>query len=300
MGNYAGTCFARLSLAAPVVIAGLAIATEAHAKPLANGGKLLLTRGVSSIEGSGGGGLATWALITGNETEDGIGASAFATYVPLQDYEFRAAGAAIGFYDRVEVSYARQQFDTGSTGTALGLGDGFTFEQDVISAKVRILGDAVYDQDRLMPQVAIGFQYKKNNRTDVIRAVGGKKDKGVDYFASATKVLLAQSLLLNGTLRYTQANQTGLLGFGGDRNDDYSMQAEFTAAYMFSKRLIAGVEYRSKPDNLGFAKENDAIDLFAAYAITRNLTATMAYVDLGDIATRRNQHGAYFSLQVGF
>lgn len=212
----------------------------------------------------------------------------------------RAAGAAVGFFDRVEVSYARQQFDTGSTGPVLGLRDGFTFEQDVISAKVRIAGSAVYDQDRMLPQMAIGFQYKKNNQAGVLHAVGAKKDKSVDYFASATKVLLAQSLLLNATVRYTEANQTGLLGFGGDRNDNYSLQTEFTAAYMVTKRFLVGAEYRSKPDNLGFAKENDAVDVFAAYAFTPRLTATMAYVDLGDIATRRNQRGAYFSLQVGF
>ncbi|RYG07774.1 MAG: DUF3034 family protein, partial [Caulobacteraceae bacterium] len=34
------------------------------------GGKLLLTGGVSTIEGSGGGGLATWATTTGYGDED--------------------------------------------------------------------------------------------------------------------------------------------------------------------------------------------------------------------------------------
>ena len=45
------------------------------------GGKLLLTGGVSTVEGSAGAGLATWSTIAGDETEDGIGGKVHATYV---------------------------------------------------------------------------------------------------------------------------------------------------------------------------------------------------------------------------
>ena len=294
----------RLLMAAPLFAAGLAIetvgATDAIAQPLANGGKLPLTRGVSSIEGAGGGGLATWSLVTGNETEDGIGATAFATYAPLPDFELGVVGAAIGFHDRLELSYAHQEFDTGSTGPALGLRGHFTFTQDVIGVKVRVVGDAVYDQDRMLPQIAVGAQFKQNGQDAVLRAIGASDDNGVDYFVSATKLLLSRSLLLSGTLRYTEANQTGLLGFGGDSHDAYTLQTEVSAAYMLSDRFIVGGEYRTKPNNLNFAKEDDAFDAFAAYAFLPSLNGTLAYVDLGDIATRENQHGVYMSLQVGY
>jgi hypothetical protein len=289
-----------LLLAAPAVIAALGVSDGAVAKPLANGGKLLLTRGVSTVEGAGGGGLSTWALITGNETEDGVGATAFATYVPLPDYKLAVAGAAVGIRDRVEISIAHQEFDTGSTGPALGLKGHFTFEQDVVGVKVRVAGDAVYDQDRMLPQIVVGAQFKQNSQTAVVRAVGATSDDGIDYFVSATKIVLARSLLLSGTLRYTEANQMGLLGFGGDRRDSYSMQAEASAAYMLSDRFVVGGEYRTKPNNLNFAKEDDVYDAFAAYAVTPNLTGTLAWVDLGDIATREGQRGVYFSLQVGY
>lgn len=278
----------------------LVVADEAAARPLASGGKLLLTRGVSTIEGSAGGGLSTWALIAGNETRDGVGATAFATFVPLPDYELSVAGVAIGLRDRLEISYARQAFDTGSTGPALGLRGHFTFGQDVIGVKLRVAGDAVYDQDRWLPQIAIGVQYKRNDQGAAVRAVGASNDEGIDYFLSATKVLLAQSLIVSGALRLTEANQTGLLGFGGDRDDGHSLQAEASAAYMLSRRFIVGAEYRTRPDNLRFAKEDDAYDAFAAYAVTPNLTGTLAYVDLGDIATFEGQRGVYVSLQVGY
>ncbi|WP_309645919.1 DUF3034 family protein [Phenylobacterium sp.] len=272
----------------------------ASAADLVPSGKLLLTGGVTNIEGAGGGGLASWATITGYETRDGIGANIHATNVSLPDYKFRAYGAAVGFYDRVELSYAHQEFDTGATGAKLGLGDGFTFKQNVVGAKLRVLGDAVYDQDRLMPQVAVGVQFKRNDQGAIVRAVGGKDHQGVDYYVAATKVLLNESLVLNGTVRLTKANQTGLLGFGGDKDDSYSAQFEGSAGYLVSKRLLVGAEYRTKPNNLGFAKEDDWFDVFAAYAVNKNLSVTVAYADLGNIATFKDQRGLYVSLQAGF
>jgi len=285
-----------------VVALGAAVAMAAGVAQaeMVPSGKLLLTGGVTNVEGAGGGGLASWATITGYETRDGIGANVHATNVSLPDYKFRAYGAAVGFYDRLELSYARQEFDTGSTGAKLGLGAGFTFKQNVVGAKLRVLGDAVYDQDRMTPQVAVGVQFKRNDQGAIVRAVGGKDHEGVDYYVAATKVLLNESLVLNGTVRLTKANQTGLLGFGGDKDDSYSAQFEGSAGYLVSKRLLVGAEYRTKPDNLGFAKEDDWFDVFAAYAVNKNLSVTVAYADLGDIATFKDQRGLYVSLQAGF
>ena len=264
------------------------------------GGKLLLTDGVSTVEGSAGGGLATWALIAGEETVDGIGGSAHVTYVPLADFSLTSYGAALGVHDRVELSYAHQRFDTRKVGAALGLGRGFTFGQDVFGAKLRVLGEAVYDQDSMMPQVSVGVQYKHADRSAVIHAVGGAHASGTDFLVSATKLLLRRSLVLGGSLRATKANQFGLLGFGGDRHNGYSLQAEGSAGLLISRRLVAGVEVRSKPDNLGFAREDAAYDGFVAYAVARRVSVTAAYVDLGSIATVKGQRGAFLSLQGSF
>ncbi len=282
--------------------AGLALmsATPAAAKDLVYSGKLLLTGGVSNVEGAGGSGLTTWATITGYETQEGVGGNVHYTDVELPDYKLRTYGAAVGLFDRLELSYARQNFDTGSTGGKLGLGDGFTFNQDVVGAKLRVAGDAIYDKDAWMPQISVGAEYKKADRTAIIHAVGGKDDSGVDYYVAATKVMLDQSLVLDGTIRATKANQFGLLGFGGDKSAGYSAQFEGSAAYLINKHLAIGADYRTKPDNLGFAKEDDAWDAFAAYAINKHLSVTAAYVDLGSIATFKGQRGAYISLQAGF
>ncbi len=281
-------------------VAMLAAAGAAQAGELRASGKLLLTGGVSNVEGAGGGGIASWATITGYETRDGIGGNVHATYINLPDYQFTAYGVAAGFYDRLEVSYARQAFDTQGTGAKFGLGSGFTFHQDVVGAKLRVLGDAVYDQDSWLPQVSLGAQYKKADRGTVIGLLGGRKDSGVDWYAAATKLLLNQSLVLNGAVRATKANQTGLLGFGGGKNDHYQAQLEGSAAVLLSRRLVVGAEYRTKPDNLPGLKEDDWMDVFAAFALNKTLSVTVAYADLGEIATFKGQRGVYLSLQAGF
>ncbi len=278
-----------------------AVVAKAHAQDtLLDSGKLLLTQGITTIEGSSGGGLASWATISGYETGDGVGANAHETYVDLNNYSLQDFGASVGLFNRVELSYTREAFDTGATGAKLGLGRDFTFDQDVYGAKVRLVGDLVYDQDTWLPQIAAGVQYKVNDRSEIIHAVGGESAQGTDYYVSATKLFLAQSVVADATLRLTKANQTGLLGFGGDKNNSYSPEFEGSLGYLLTRHLVVGGEYRTKPDNLGFAKEDAWWDAFAAYAIDKHLSVTGAYTNLGDIATVKNQNGFLVSLQAGF
>lgn len=260
-------------------------------------GKLLATGGVSNVEGAGGGGIATWALITGYGTRDGIGVDAHATYIPLSDYSLWTGGIAVGLFDRVELSYAHQIFNTQGVGTALGLGSGYTFEQDIFGAKLRVIGDAIYEQDSFLPQISVGLQYKRNNREAILQAIGARSDSGTDFYIAASKLFLAQSVLVNTTLRFTKANQFGILGFGGDRNNDYSAEFEGSAAYLFSRKFAVGAEVRTKPNNLSIAKEDQAFDIFAAYFFTKNLSLTLAYANLGNIVIRDHQGGLYASVQ---
>ncbi len=283
-----------------LVSAGVLASQPAYAEDATwlPGGKLVLTDGVASVEGSSGGGIATWSTIAGREADHGIGISGHATIVELPDFGLESHGIAIGIANRVELSYARQNFDTRTVGAALGLGRGFTLNQDVYGAKVRLFGDVVYGE-AVLPQVSAGVQYKRNLDRPVALAVGAADNDGVDFTLSATKLFLARSLLVNTTARATQGNQLGLLGFGGPAGKGRSIQFEGSAAYQLSRRAVVGVEARTKPDNLGLG-EDDWTDLFAAYAVTDNITVTAAYVDLGSIATFEDQRGAFLSAQVSF
>tara|TARA_R110002096_G_scaffold69575_3_gene166982 strand:+ start:2153 stop:3028 length:876 start_codon:yes stop_codon:yes gene_type:complete len=268
--------------------------------PIFGSSKLLATAGVVQLEGAAGSGLTTWAVISGYGSNREIGANAHYTLAMTQDYSLNAVGARFGFFDRIELSLTRQYFDTGEAGAALGLGEGFNFNQDIIGLKIRMFGDAVYAQNSWLPQVAVGVQYKKADKTAIINAIGGKDDDDFDYYFSATKVLLEHSLVLTGTTRLTRANQFGLLGFGGDKSSSHSVQFEGSIAYLLSKNIVLGVDLRTKPDNLGFAKEEDSWATYAVWLPNKNFSVTAAYVDLGDIALHKNQRGFYLSLQMGF
>jgi hypothetical protein len=266
---------------------------------LFDSGKLLATGGVSDLEGAGGGGLATWALISGYGTRDALGANGHFTYIDLGDYSLRTEGLTVGLFDRVELSYAYQSFDTENVGARLGLGKGFTVDQDVVGAKVKLIGDAVYDQDRLLPQIAAGIQYKHNDKAWLVSAIGGKSADGTDFYVSATKLFLAQSLLVDATLRETRANQFGFLGFGGDKDSNYATEFEGSATYLLSRQWAIGAEYRTRPDNLGIAHEDSGWDIFAAYFLDKNVSLTLAYLNLGNILIENSQQGVYVSLQAG-
>lgn len=267
-------------------------------------GKLLATGGVSQVEGAGGGGIVPWALITGYGTKDSFGANVHYTKIGTQDYALDSSGVAIGIADRVEVSFAKQDF----YGTAASL-NGVHIKQDIIGLKVRVAGDAVYDQDRAMPQLAVGVLSKQNNGITGLGGVtsvtqlGAKDESGVDYYLAATKIYLEQSLLVNATARLTKANQMGLLGFGGDKNDSYKPVLELSGAYLLNRHVALGAEYRMKPRNLSIDKnEADYYDVFVAFFPTKNISVTAAYASLGEITVLNSnkQNGYYVSMQVGF
>jgi len=274
-------------------------------------GKFLLTAGFSDLEGAGGGGLVPLALISGYGSSDSWGANGHFTNIELRDYHVYTYGVAAGLFDRLELSYTHQQLDI--TGTAL---DGLGVDQDVFGAKVKLYGDAVYQQDSWLPQIAVGVEYKHNDGIKNSAAVGlpglisptqlgATAEHAADYYLAATKVFLAQSLVVNFALRETKANQFGFLGFGGDRKSGYSLKPEGTVAYLLTRKFALGSEIRSAPHNLSVDDETTAWDIFAAWTPTKNLSLVLAYLNLGSIlapvtGVSRHQDGAYLSVQAGF
>jgi len=281
--------------------AAAATAQEAAAPDrLFGSDKLLATPGVIQVEGAGGAGLSSWATISGYGTNRQIGASAHHTLVALKDFTLHASGVTIGLFDRLELSYQRQWFDTGKAGERLGLGIGFNFNQDIIGAKMRLFGDAVYGQDTWLPQISLGAQYKRADKGAVVRALGAADNDGVDFYAAATKIFLRESLVISAASRLTRANQFGLLGFGGPDGNSHSLQFEGSVAYLLSRRFVLGADYRTKPDNLAFAEEDNAFAGYLVWLPSKHVTITAAYTDLGDIALQGGQQGFYLSAQIGF
>lgn len=287
----------------------------------ASTGKLLLTGGVSSLEGTAGGGISPWALIGTQATKGETGVVAYGSRAVVKDYALSAHGIALGLSDRLELSIGRQKFNTGGAlsalDTTLGLPPTFArlpLQLDIFGAKYRVTGDAILDTDRWLPQIAVGLQHKRlgNNTftTDVVEGVLGASRVGTDLYVTATKLFLAQALLANGTLRATKANQNGLLGFGSNSKDRYTLQPEISVAYLLRHNLAVGFEYRTMPNLLkrefipGALSADDWMDFFVVWAPSKHISITAAYVDLGRIApglsATRRQRGSYLSVQLAF
>jgi Protein of unknown function (DUF3034) len=263
------------------------------------GGRILATGGVTEIEGAAGGGIVPWAMIAGYGTGDEIGATAFYTHLDIKDFRLQSAGVGVGIYDRGEITFARQKLGLGTTVP------GESIEQDIVGVKLRLTGDAVFDQDRWLPQLALGVQYKRNRDFDLVpKLLGAEHGSGTDVYLSATKVYLAglagRNVLLNGTLRATKANQLGLLGFGGDKNDSYRLCFEGSAAVFLNDNLALGAEYRAKPDNLSVFREDSFQDVFVTYLPNKLLALTAAFARLGTIADKKDQDALYLSVQGSF
>ena len=163
--------------------------------------------------------------------------------------------------------------------------DGLGVSDDVLGIKVKLFGDAVYNQDSWVPQVAVGAQYKEHGGIHDAAAVGlpgltnpiqlgAEDDSGVDYYLSATKVFLSQSMLVNLTLRYTEANQFGLLGFGPDAE----VVPEATIAWLLSRKFAVGAEYRRSPTTARPTRK-PAWDFFLAWT-RRTPLARRGYLNI--------------------
>lgn len=278
----------------------IGVTMMSHSILVIAGDRLLATGGVAQIEGAAGGGLTPWALISGYGTDAQVGGSAFYTQAKTNGgFELDSGGFSVGFNNRVEISISQQKFGFSSTVP------GESARMNTLGAKLRLFGDAVYDQDTWLPQVAAGLQLKHNEDYDFVpKALGAKHQSGVDFYLSATKLYLGavfgRNLLLNGTLQATKANQFGLLGFGGDKNNHYQLQPAGSIAVMLTDNLILGAEYRAKPNNLSVFKEDDAKDIFLAWFPVKNLSVTAAYLDLGNIANKDNQTAWYLSGQITY
>ena len=283
-----------------VVLALLLFGATLKADPLPNNSRILATGGATQIEGQAGGGIVPWAVLAGYGSSEEVGASGFYTHVDLKDYSLDAFGVAVSYDNRIELSLARQEFDLGTLGKALGVPDQ-ELRQNIFGMKLRLYGDLIYGA---LPQFAFGVQYKDNLDFGIPSAVGARHDSDADFYLSVAKLWLAgpfdRNVFANITLRYTRANQGGLLGFGGDLGDSREVMFESAVGVFITRHIALGAEYRQQPDKLGFSPQSDWFDAFVGVFPNKHVSLVAAYADLGTIATLPDQRGWYLSLQLAF
>lgn len=252
--------------------------------------KILATSGGQQFEGQAGGGIVPWAVLSGYGDVGEWGGSVAATQVRVDDFDLRVIGASASFGNRVEISAARQKLEV----QPLSL----TIEQLIIGTKLRLAGDLVYGP---LPAITAGVLWKDNKDSAVPFALGAEEDTGSEFTLSAAKLwlggLAGRNVFANLTLRNTDANQTGFLGFGGP-NGSRQWLAEGSLGVFLSRHWVAGLEYRDKPNNLTAVQEDAWWDAFVGWFPNKRVSVIGAYTDLGDIAGLPDQTGFYLSLQL--
>lgn len=278
----------RITQKLPLIALGCTLSTLLWA----GDGKLLGTAGVTSIEGSAGGGLIPWATLGTYATREEYGVSVATSKTNVDDYRLSTYGLTFAARDRVELSVARMDFEIDPSNTRI--------RQTVAGVKVRACGDLVYGE---LPLVSIGLQHKMLNDKEVARSVGADKTKGMDVYVSTAKAwidgIAHRITFANLNLRYSEANELGLLGYGGPGSGK-KLHLEAAAGVFLTQSLAVGTEYRQKDNHLTVFEEDDWMDVFVAWFPTKHLAVTAAWARLGEIATLDSQNGVHVALQAQF
>lgn len=256
-------------------------------------GRLRGSGGLVSLEGAAGGGLVPWATIAGHSEGREWDLSAAGSVIDTGDFDVRAAAVALGWRNRLELSFARMSLGLDGL-VERGLWPDARLDTDVIGAKLRLAGDLVYGN---APQLALGVQWKRSRDADLVDLASAEDDRGLDVYLAASKLWIdgigSRRTLASLTLRSTEAHQLGLAGF----NDERSWTLEGSLAVFLSADWLVGAEYRAKPDRLEFAREDDWRDVFVAWIPSKHFQLALAHVDLGSVGGLPGQRGYYLSLQ---
>ena len=254
-----------------------------------------------SIEGMGG------ILITGsawlvNPAEDdslfglpSMGPT-FANLGNGRNFEAYTLTETIG--GRIELGYGFNRLDLGDLDTDIQAATTLDIREDEVelhnfNARALLIKDGDFGQS-WMPAVTLGLHYKHNSTVDDINdrllgtldAIGIEDDSGVDVTLYASKLFTStpRPFFINAGLRSTKAAHIGLLGFTDKRKTLF--EANFGVLVL--DNLVIGGEYRQKPDEYtalpGLIEgEDDWWSAFITYVVNDNMTASVAYIHMGDV-----------------
>ncbi len=281
------------------LLLGGAIALSSSAQAQEPGTRMRATGGVAQVEGAAGGGLVPWAVISGYGQTGEWNSSFFVIQTNVDDISTTGVGANFSYGNRFELSYTQQDLNLSAFADALPVPTNGS-KLEIYGAKVRLFGDLIYSD---LPQVSVGAQFKTVDKFINSEIIGAEDDHGTDFYVAASKLFLngvgGYPIFVNATVRLSDANELGFLGYGGD-DEEGGVLLEGTLGVLLSRDIIVGFEYREKNDNTFALNEDDWKDLFVSWFPSKNLSITAAYLDLGEVVTEENQSGFYVSLQATF
>jgi len=259
------------------------------------------------IEGYSGGAITPLAYICNASCSKDCCGKAVVSYsfLNIGTMEMQVFAVTQPLFNRFEIGYAYNYLNLGSLTDDirdLGMDPG---RDNVQLHHFNLRGLLVKENDFGLPLPAItaGVHFKYNDGVQRIdrnlggpfKAIGLDRSSGVDFTLTMSKMfprlVFDRPLILTGGVRFSQAAQIGLFGFG----DTYHATFEGSAVYMPADWLTLGYELRTKPDPYGkipgLVGEEDAWHAFSAsWIVNSRLTVSAVYGMLGNVANAREDN----------
>ena len=211
------------------------------------------------------------------------------------------------FFKRVELGYSGSRFGTYPLNNAVFKETGIHLTRDDVylndfTTRVAILNDGDFGIPYI-PAITAGANFKWNSGIgtinhelgDALSTIGYRKDHGIDYTVTASKIVkgaftLNRPLLLSTGVRFSQDQWLGYVGF----SDKWAASVEANAAYSITDWLWLAAEYRQNPNHYGSGitvggeklvrtSVLDWWDVGVAFVLNKHATLTVGYGNFGDV-----------------
>ncbi|MBN2583087.1 MAG: DUF3034 family protein, partial [Planctomycetes bacterium] len=259
-----------------------------------------------SIEGVSGGAITPMAYLCNAGPDCGCTKcsrpSAAYSFVNLGSKEMHVVSVTQVFFGCIELGYAANFLNLGSlvddvNGAGLDMGRD-SVQLHHFNLRAQLIKENSHDLP--LPAVTAGIHFKLNhgiasiddNLGKALTGIGLERQNGVDFTLTATKMFpklaFGRPVIATTGMRFSQAAQIGLLGFG----NGWKPTVEGSIATLPTDWLALAYEYRQKTNP--YHKIDELIDaeddwhaLSASWVVNDRLTVTAVWGMFGNIANAR-------------
>jgi len=257
-----------------------------------------------TIEGYSGCALTPIAYICNADGQsDTIGQPVVAyTFLDLGTKNIHTFAVTVPLFRRIELGYAFNYLTLGSLIDDLEGAGLNPSRDDLWLHHFNVRGMLIEENsfDLPLPAVTAGVHFKYNHGINslnnslggALSGIGFERTNGIDFTLTASKMFptlaFGRPVILTGGIRWSQAAQIGLLGFG----DTYDTTFEGSVACLPTDWLILAYEVRQKNNPYteinGLLGDDDWWQAFSAgWMVNDNLTLTAVWGMLGNVLNAR-------------
>jgi hypothetical protein len=201
------------------------------------------------------------------------------------------------FYRRIELGYSMAALWLGNFRSDVQKVTGVDLDLNTVMLHNFNLRGLLLEETKTMPAVTGGVTFKYNPTVQEIdrrlgggvRRLGLERSNGTDFTLHATKaipnVLMGRPVIVTGGMRFSQAAQLGLLGFG----DAYRLTGEGSVVWCATDWLAVAYEFRQKRNPYGrlgklVRGEDNWHTICLAFILNEHLTVATGWGHFGTVA----------------